>query len=200
MGKNKEMLKSFYKVMTNNQDEINKILPDMYEENFYLIDEDYLLKNDIDKLILDIDGTLLEVDSLVVPNTLVKRIQKLKDKQIQMCLVSNNNENRVEPIAKKLNIKYLANAHKPLPEAYQKALKILNTKDKTKVAMVGDQMMSDIKGANEYGLYTILVKPISNHNNIQTKTSRILQNIMENHLKKLGKFDKNKYYKKEVIK
>mgnify|MGYP002626911039 CR=1 FL=1 len=196
MGKNKEMLKCFYKVMINDEGETNKILPDMYEESFYTIDEEFLLTNNINNLILDIDGTLLEVDSLEVSEKLINRIKTLKNKNINMCLVSNNNIDRVKPVAKKLNINYLADAHKPLKEAFDKALEILNTKDKTKVAMVGDQMMSDIKGAKEYGIYTILVKPVSKHNNIQTGTSRFMQNIMENHLQKQKKFDKNKYYKK----
>lgn len=197
MGKNKEMLKSFFKVMKNDQEEINKILPNMYEESFYTIDIEYLLKNNIDKLIIDIDGTILKVDDTNVPKSLKQQIKKLKDHKIDICLVSNNGLNRVLPVAKELDVNYIAKANKPLKEAFDKALEILKVSDKNKVAMIGDQMMSDIKGANEYGIYSILVKPISKHNNIQTGTSRVLQNIMENHLNKIKKFDKNKYYKKE---
>lgn len=197
MGKNKEMLKSFFKVMKSDQEEINKILPNMYEENFYTIDIEYLLKNNIDKLIIDIDGTILKVDDTNVPKSLKQQIKKLKDHKIDICLVSNNGLDRVLPVAKELDVNYIAKANKPLKEAFDKALEILKVSDKNKVAMIGDQMMSDIKGANEYGIYSILVKPISKHNNIQTGTSRVLQNIMENHLNKIKKFDKNKYYKKE---
>lgn len=197
MGKNKEMLKSFFKVMKNDQEEINKILPNMYEESFYTIDIEYLLKNNIDKLIIDIDGTILKVDDTNVPKSLKQQIKKIKDHKIDICLVSNNGLDRVLPVAKELDVNYIAKANKPLKEAFDKALEILKVSDKNKVAMIGDQMMSDIKGANEYGIYSILVKPISKHNNIQTGTSRVLQNIMENHLNKIKKFDKNKYYKKE---
>ena len=199
MGKNIAMLKCFSRVLSNDKKEIEKILPNMYAESFYTIDVDFLLKEKINKLILDIDGTLLPVDDTNVPDKLTKRIEEIKNKNIDVCLVSNNNEERVKPVAIKLKTKYLANANKPLKEAYENAIKLLNAK-KNNVAMVGDQMMSDIKGGNNYGLYTILVKPVSKHNNIKTGTSRILQNIMEKHLKKQGIFDSNKYYKKGMVK
>ena len=199
MGKNIEMLKCFYGVMTNNKLEIQKILPDMYAENFYKIDDNYLKEINIDNLILDIDGTLLKVDDINVNEDLIKQIQKLKDKKFNICLMSNNNESRVQPVANILQVKYLANAHKPLRQAFDNALAILDS-NKENTAMIGDQMMSDIKGAKEYGIYSILVKPIDKHNNIQTGTSRFLQNIMEKHLKKKTLFDSNKYYKKGRIK
>lgn len=198
MGKNATMLKCFYRVMKNDKKEIKRVLPDMYAESFYTIDEDYLLKQKINKLILDIDGTILKVDDIKVPKELIERIKNLKDKDFEICLVSNNGAERVVPVAMKLNLTeyYLANAGKPLPTAFDKALEILQTTHKENVAMIGDQMMSDIKGANDYGIYSVLVKPVDDYNNIKTGTSRFLQNIMESHLKKLDLFDTNKYYKR----
>ena len=196
MSKHIKMLKCFADVMRNNREEIEKIIPNMYCESFYTIDEDYLLKKGINKLIVDIDGTILPADDIIVPIKLIHVFQKLKEKNIDICLVSNNGEQRVIPVAEKLQINsYLFNAKKPLPTCFDNALKLLKTTDKKKVAMVGDQMLSDIKGAHEYGLYTILVCPISKHQNIQTGTSRVLQNIMEHHLKKKDLFDKKEYYK-----
>lgn len=193
MGKNKEMIKCFLKVMTNDETEIKKIIPDMYAKNFYEIDVEYLKQNSIENFIVDIDGTILKVDDTFVPDTLKQKFKLLKENNIKICLLSNNNENRVKPVAEVLEVSYLANSKKPKREAFDNALKILKSK-KENTAMIGDQMMSDIKGANEYGLYSILVRPIDKHNNIKTATSRFLQNIMENHLKKIKKFDKNKFY------
>lgn len=195
MGKNVEMLKCFVRVMQSDRKEIDKILPIMYQESFYSIDEDFLLNLGIRNLILDIDGTLLPVDDVKVPEELITRIELLRKKQIGICLMSNNGEERVSPVAEELGLadSYLANAHKPLPSAFDRALEILDS-DKESVAMVGDQMMSDIKGANEYGIYSILVRPVSSHNNIQTGTSRFLQNRMEKHLEKINLFSSEKYY------
>lgn len=194
MSKNMEMLNTFFKVMFNNKGEINKVIPDMYSKSFYSIDFDYLLSINKTSLILDIDGTILPVDDINVPKELIDKINILKDNNFNICLMTNNNETRVLPVAKILDVKYLYKAGKPLPDAYNKALKVLNVEDKSTVAMVGDQMLSDIKGANQYGIYSILVCPIDSHNNIQTKTQRILQRRMENHLRKKHIFDRDKYY------
>ena len=197
MGKNLKMFTCFMKVMLNDETEIEKIIPDMYEENFYEIDIDYLKENQIYNLLIDIDGTIIKVDDTFVTSKLKRKFKCFKEKNINVCLLSNNNEERVKPVAFALDVDYLSNAMKPKKEAFEKGLKILRS-SKENTAMVGDQMMSDIKGANEYGLYSILVRPIDKHNNIKTGVSRILQNKMENHLKKLKKFDRNKFYRREI--
>ena len=194
MGKNSEMLKTFIKIMNNNEYEINKVIPNMYCNSFYDINMLYLLNNNIRKLIIDIDGTILPVDSIIVDNELVREINKYKANSFDICLMSNNIKDRVLPVANELGVKYLYKARKPLPEAFDNALKVLNTDEKDGVAMIGDQMLSDIKGANEYGIYSILVNPVSNHNNIQTKTQRILQRRIENHLKRKNIYDRDKFY------
>ena len=195
MGKNREMLKCYKKVLNNDREEINKVIPDMYCKSFYDIDFNILKLKGIDKLIIDIDGTILPVDSIKVPETLKEKFNEIKRNDIEVCLVSNNDSKRVIPVIKELELdKYLYEAKKPLPESFDKALKVLNTIDKDKVAMIGDQMLSDIKGAKEYGLFTILVNPVSKKQNIKTATSKFLQNRMEKHLKKQNLFDKDIYY------
>ncbi len=193
--KNLEMLKTFLQVMKNNPDAIEKVIPDMYCESYNSIDELHLLSIGIKKLIIDIDGTLLPADDINVDEVLKEKILRFKSKNIDICLVSNNKESRVTPVAEVLNVKYLSEANKPLPVAFDRAMEILNTTNKDEVAMVGDQMLSDIKGAKTYGIYSVLVKPVSKHNNLFTGTSRFLQNRMEKHLKKIKKFDKDIYYK-----
>ena len=190
MGKNGEMLKTFFKIMQNDNEEIRKVIPNMYCKNFYDIDIDYLVNKGINKLIIDIDGTILPVDDIFVTIELLRCFGLYKIKHFDICLLSNNNKERVLPVAKELNVNCLYNANKPLPEAYEKALAILKAPNKESVAVIGDQMLSDIKGANEYGLYTILVDPVSNHNNIKTGTQRVLQKRIEKHLKNKGLFDK----------
>ena len=195
MGKNSEMFKTFLKVMRNDIFEISKVIPDIYCKDFYDIDPSLLRGLGIKKLIIDIDGTILPVDDINVPEELIRRINLFKAKQFDICLVSNNSEERVLPVAQALGVKYLCNANKPLPEAFDKALKVLEVERICSVAMIGDQMLSDIKGARENGIHAILVKPISEHNNIKTATQRILQKRIEKHLKKRKLFNKDKYYK-----
>ena len=191
MGKKSEMFRTFLKVMSDDQLETKKVIPNKYYKSFYDIDVDYLIKKGIINLIIDIDGTLLPVDDISVPKKLIDKIQVLINKNINICLMSNNSKQRVLPVAQKLDVFYLYEAKKPLKEAFDNALKILNVSNKETVAMIGDQMLSDIKGANEYNIYSILVDPVSKRNKIQTKTQRILQDIIEKHLKKKNIFNKH---------
>lgn len=194
MNKNINMLKCYLNVLKNDIETTKKVIPDMYVENFYNIDFSFLKKIGIKYLLIDIDGTILPVDDINVPEELIRRINLFKAKHFDICLVSNNSEERVLPVAQALGVKYLCNANKPLPEAFDKALKVLEVERICSVAMIGDQMLSDIKGARENGIYAILVKPISEHNNIKTGTQRILQRKMENHLKRKDYFDRDVYY------
>ncbi|MCI9585110.1 MAG: YqeG family HAD IIIA-type phosphatase [Bacilli bacterium] len=194
MSKNIEMIKSFIKVMAGNEKEISLILPDMYAKDVYSIDYDYLKDNGYDNLIFDIDNTILPVNDMVVPLELIDFFGDLKNNGFNICIVSNNGQERVLPVAEKLDVSCLFMAGKPKKSAFDKALMVMNSKTGDTV-MIGDQMLSDIKGANQYFLYSILVDPVSDYYDFKTGTSRVLQNIMIKKLSKLNKFRQCDYYK-----
>ena len=192
-NKHIEMLKVFLKVLKNDKYYVSLVIPNMYQKDIYNIDYKKLKRLKKTNLIFDIDNTLLPVDDKNVDDNLKKLFKKLQKDGFNIVIVSNNGLDRVKSPAEKLNAKYLANAKKPKKEAFEKALKILSS-EAINTVMIGDQMLSDIKGAKEFGLYTILVDPLTNKHNIQTKTARILQDIMEKKLKKRNKFIKGNYY------
>lgn len=192
MGKNTEMLKCFFKVMTDKNEKV--VVPDMYVADVYSIDYDFLAKQKLYNLIFDIDNTILPVNEINVPESLIELFNKLDKKGFNILIVSNNIKERVIPVAYKLETGYLFKADKPKPIAFDKALVALDAK-KENTAMIGDQMLTDIKGANEYGIYSILVDPVSNSYDIKTGTSRILQNVMTKKLEKRKLFMRNNYYK-----
>lgn len=194
MGKNIQMLKTYRKVLKNDQDAINSIIPKMYAESFYTIDFNSLLSKGINNLIIDIDNTILPTDDKKVDNRLIEKINELKSSGFNICLVSNNFKSRVEPVAEVLKVSYLARAKKPLEICFINAMNLLNEKDKSKIAMIGDQMLTDVRGANDFNIYSILVKPLSNRHNIGTFTNRCLQNRIERYLKKKNIFDSDNYY------
>ena len=191
MSKNIEMLKSFFKVMKGKDENI--VIPNAYAINVYEIDYDKLKKEGYNNLIFDIDNTILPVNEIEVPDELIELFKKLSQKGFNILIVSNNIKERVIPVAYKLETGYLFKADKPKKEAFEKALITLNS-EKENTAMIGDQMLTDIKGANEYGIYSILVDPVEDRYDIKTKTSRILQNIMIKKLEKRKIFANKKYY------
>lgn len=193
-NKNIEMLKTFSKVMKGKEAEINSIIPNSYVKDVYSINYNELQKKGYSNIIFDIDNTILPVNIIDVPEDLVKLFKQLDKDKIKVCIVSNNKLERVLPVATKLDVLYLYEANKPKKEAFDRALKILGSNVEDTV-MVGDQMLTDIKGANEYGLYSILVDPVDNKYDIKTGTSRILQNMMIKKLEKKNIFHKKSYYK-----
>ena len=191
MGKNIKMLKVYRQVLRGNKYEIDKVIPKMYAKSFYTINFKELKDNNIKSLIIDIDGTILPADDTMIPIVLKKKFKILKANDFNIVLVSNNNKDRVEPVASVLDVKYLYKANKPLKECYDKVLEMLDDKDLSKVAMIGDQMLTDVYGANSYGLYSVLVDPVSKKNNIGTFVNRCLQNRIEKYLRKKKIYEKN---------
>lgn len=190
MGKNKDMFTIFLKVMKNDKKTINLIMPRNYVKTIKDIDYKKLLNDGYKNLIFDIDNTIMPVNDINVSNELIEFFNNLK-KNFNICLISNNKENRVNPVKNKLKVLAIANACKPSKYAYDNSLKLLNAKNDNTV-MIGDQMLSDMVFANRFNLYPILVEPFSNKYDIKTGTSRILQNILMKKLK--DKIQRYKYF------
>jgi len=191
--KNRDMLKVFFGVMKGNEKFINLVIPNCYAKDVYDIDYKKLYKKGYRNIVFDIDNTILPVNEVGVPNELVVLFKKIKKIGFNICLVSNNKEERVLPPAKVLDVLYLHDAKKPTKVAFDNALKILKANVNNTI-MVGDQMLSDIKGANAYGLYSILVAPVDNKYDIKTGISRVLQNIMLRRLERKNIFYRDRYY------
>lgn len=193
-NKNKEMLKVFFGVMRNDEKYVNLVIPNCYVKDVYDIEYKKLYKQGYHNIIFDIDNTILPVNDTSVPNEIVELFKNIKKIGFNICLVSNNKKPRVLPPAKVLDVLYVAEASKPNKIAFDRALKVLSSSANDTI-MVGDQMLSDIKGANEYGLYSVLVEPVDDIYDIKTGTSRVLQNMMVKRMEKRNIFYRNSYYK-----
>ncbi len=186
-------MQTFIKVMLGLKKEIEAVTPDSYYPSIYKIDYQTLKKEKIDTLLFDIDNTITKVDDLNIPKETADLMENLKKQGFKILLFSNNHEQRVKPVAQKLNLPVLSDAGKPTKEAYDKALNILNsTKENT--AAIGDQLLSDIVGAKKYRIKAILVDQLSKENNIQTGMAQKLQKHMIKKLKKYKQFQIGKYY------
>lgn len=190
--KHKVMLKTFFKVMADNKQEINKILPNSYQKSVFTINYSKLKENNINTLIFDIDGTIAKADDINISKDIQQLMTKLK-KEFNIILISNNHIERVKPVADLLNLKMIYDADKPLKKSYDKVVKTFNVK-KENIAAIGDQTLTDIVGANSYGIYSILVDQIDKKNNIQTGMAQTLQKFMLDKLEKKHLWKNGKYY------
>ena len=153
-----------------------KLLPDIILKNIFEIDTKFLEKHSIKLLLLDIDNTLVPHGMQSTPEV-VKWISGLQEKGYQICLISNNNKKRVDLFNNEINIPAFHKSKKPLSRIYQRVVKEFKV-DINHIAAVGDQLFSDIWGANRIGILTILVRPINKHEPLQIKCKRVLEKII----------------------
>ena len=150
---------------------ISKIYkPNLYYKSIYDIDYDYLRKEGIKYLLFDLDNTLARVDVKDPSLELVDFLKTLDD--FKIIVFSNGLNKRVKCFSKKLGVPYVSLSFKPLSFKYKRLIKKDNLKIK-EIAAIGDQLYTDIKGANKMGILSILVKPISKKESIVTKFNRI---------------------------
>lgn len=135
---------------------IKKYYPYEYAESVFMIDYQKLYQKGFRGIIFDIDNTLVHHgdDSTPEIDDLFRKIQRLGLKTL---LLSNNDRGRVERFIKNIDTPYICDADKPNPQNYLKAVEMLNIK-KEEAVVIGDQVFTDILGANRSGLASILVK------------------------------------------
>ena len=125
-------------------------------------------------------GVLFDIDNTLVPHgeqaddKAVNFFNKLRKIGFKFCLISNNKEERVKPFADAVGSPFICDAHKPSTKAYIDAMQIMGTDDNDTI-FVGDQLFTDVFGANRANLYTILVRPIHPKEEIQIVIKRRLE-------------------------
>ncbi len=149
------------------------LYPGEYLESTYRIDFDKLYKNGYRGVIFDIDNTLVP-HGAPADEQAISLFTHLKELGFSCMLLSNNKEPRVKPFAEAVGAQYLYKAGKPKPSVYRRAMQELET-DTTNTLFVGDQIFTDVMGANLAGIRTILVKPIHPKEEIQIVLKRFLE-------------------------
>lgn len=134
--------------------------PDRYYSSIYAIDVEELRNAGIRGLLVDLDNTLLPRDDDTIPPALPQWVAKVREAGCDICMVSNNWHDRVFRISGALNICFVSKALKPLPFAFWRARTKLGL-GRDEVAVVGDQIFTDVLGGGLAGALTVLVQPFS---------------------------------------
>ena len=123
----------------------------------YSISQSELQKKGIHSLLLDVDGTLVNRKSNMIPKSVENWIRESK-KLFCLYLISNNpSKKRIAQIAKELNLSYKYNASKPRKKETLSAIKEIGSEPKN-IAIIGDRIFTDIIVGNRCNIKTILVK------------------------------------------
>ncbi|MBR6307032.1 MAG: shikimate dehydrogenase [Lachnospiraceae bacterium] len=150
-----------------------RFYPSEMKDSTYSIDFDKLYRDGYRNVLFDIDNTLVKHGAPQTEESL-KLLKGLMDKGFGVLFLSNNKEPRVKMFNDPLGAKYIYRAGKPSTKGYLKAVEMLGGTVENTV-FVGDQLFTDIWGANKAGMHTILVKPIDKHEEIQIVIKRFFE-------------------------
>lgn len=133
-----------------------------------------LNKNDIKALLLDVDNTMSNHHGTILTDGLLEWIAYMQANGIKLIVLSNSKRFRIEPFAARIGLPFISLGCKPLPTGYLRGVKALGEKRKN-VAIVGDQIFTDILGGNIVGVKSILLTPIKPEDGWSFKVRRKLE-------------------------
>ena len=152
------------------------LYPGEYLDSTYRIDFDRLYNEGYRGIIFDIDNTLVP-HGAPADERAILLFAHLKELGFQCMLLSNNKEPRVKMFNDAVGVQYIYKAGKPKPSGYRRAMEKMGT-DVSNTIFVGDQIFTDVCGANLAGIRTILVKPIHPKEEIQIVLKRYLEAVV----------------------
>jgi HAD superfamily phosphatase (TIGR01668 family) len=150
------------------------LLPRLYVDSIAEITADVLKKIGIKGLILDIDNTLVPNHVADADDNVLEWTDAMKAAGFKLCIVSNGARKRVARFNEKLGLFAVHRAMKPAKRAFLKAGMVMGLESR-QIAVVGDQIFTDVYGGNRLGMFTILVKPIDRNEGKFVKLKRIFE-------------------------
>ncbi len=152
---------------------LKKFFPYEYVESVFNIDYEKLYNLGYRGVVFDIDNTLVlhGTDSTPQIDELFKFIHSIGLKTL---LLSNNDTARIERFIKNIDTQYIPDANKPNPDNYHKAIEMLSLR-KEEVVFVGDQIFTDIYGANKCNAASILVDFLRHENETNFGKRRLVE-------------------------
>ncbi len=172
---------------------MEKYIPDMYQQSIYTIDYSKLLNKGIKCLLFDLDNTLVPVIDKIPTEKLKELFSNLQKMGFKVIIFSNSTKKRLKPFKEELNVDCCAFARKPQKTKFLLIMKEYNF-NVNEVAIIGDQILTDIVGGNKVGILTVLVNPISNKDFFITKFNRFRERMIMKKLRNKNLFSKGRYY------
>ena len=159
------------------------LYPNAYFEKIEDITIQFLIKNKINVLILDVDNTLID-RSKKISEEKVNWARDIKGQGVKLYILSNSNKKeKVKKIAEILDIPYKYFGLKPFKKGFKKIAQELK-EDSKKIGVVGDQIFTDIWGGNRCKMFTILVDPIKENDYWYTLWKRPIENKIKKKITK----------------
>lgn len=136
--------------------------PDFYINSAYELDKDKLVSLGIKVIIFDIDNTLVPYSIKDCPEKTEFFLTSLENAGLTPCFVSNNGESRVKRFNKS-NRFAIYKGKKPSKKSALEVAKHFGVQ-KNEIAIVGDQIFTDVWFGKNSGALCILCPPIDSKN------------------------------------
>lgn len=127
-------------------------------------------------MIFDIDQTLVNHGDPATPKV-EKLFQDILELGFKVIFLSNNSQERIAEFTQNMNIPFVHLADKPNPSGFEKAIAQLDL-ERQQIIMIGDQVFTDILGANRVGLTSILVRFIRREHEVKIGKKRRLEQLI----------------------
>jgi HAD superfamily phosphatase (TIGR01668 family) len=164
---------------------LKQFLPNQHVRSIFEVTPESLKENGIKGIITDLDNTLVEWDRPNATPQLINWFEDMKNSNVKITIVSNNNEARVRTFSEPLNIPFIPLARKRLGRAFKRALAEMGLQ-KTETVVIGDQLLTDVLGGNRSGFHTILVVPVAQTDGFFTRFNRMVERRILNWFRKKG--------------
>ncbi len=122
-----------------------------------------LQEKGIDLLMLDFDNTIVPYTTNVPTEQMSAWLREMLASAVSVCIVSNSRKDRVRVFCSTYGLDCITHAKKPFSKGIQACLAKYGLPPE-RCALAGDQIYTDVLGANCAGVNSILVKAIHNHN------------------------------------
>lgn len=126
------------------------------------ITPEFLQERSISLLLMDFDNTMLPYTTNLPTQELLDWAARMNDCGITLCIVSNSKKPRVPDFSEKYGVPCVTRAAKPFSKGIREAMARYGA-EKSHTALVGDQIYTDVLGANCAGVTSLIVKSIHNH-------------------------------------
>ncbi len=134
----------------------------------------FLRERGIRAVMVDLDDTLVAGGATTLDPTFTSWLHALKAARLPVLILSNGSRARVAQWSQNLGVLGLSLVGKPFTFAFRRGLRRLGSQA-SETAMIGDQLFTDVLGANLIGMTSILVTPLSPGKLLHTRLLRHLE-------------------------
>ena len=137
-------------------------LPDLILPALTDLTDEMLLQRGVKLLMLDFDNTIVPYTTDTPTDAILDWIRTMQTSPIRVCVVSNTKKPRVRSFCQTYGLDYIMRAGKPFHRGIRQCLTRYSLAPQ-QAALVGDQIFTDVLGANTAGLTAVLISAIDNH-------------------------------------